>query len=144
MATIRRALALCGLLLLSSLSGITSGADDFSDSHDVDSFPVGWQNLVWSGSENQTHWAQIYYPSNESGLGQPIDNASGPFSLLIWIGDEGESSDQYDWLGKTISTAGYIIIVIPPDWNSDDTLAQCSSILGLWYRIQYNNQNGSL
>ena len=149
MATIRRALALCGLLLLSSLSGITSAADDFSDSHEVDSFPVGWQNIVWSGEENRTHWAQIYYPSNEypsneSGLGQPIDNASGPFPLLIWIGDEGESSDQYDWLGKTVATSGYIIIVLPPDWNSDDTLAQCSSILGLWHRIQYNNQNGSL
>ena len=100
MATIRRALALSCLLLLSSLSGITSGADDFSDSHEVDSFPVGWQNIVWSGEDNRTHWAQIYYPSNEypsneSGLGRSIDNVSGPFPLLIWIGDAGESSDQY-------------------------------------------------
>jgi len=144
MATIRRTLALSGLLLLSSLSGVTSGAESFSDTHEIDSLPAGWQAIAWNGNDNQTHWGQIYYPSNASGLGQPIDNTSGPFPLLIWIGDEGESSDQYDWLGKTVATSGYIIIVLPPDWNSDNTMAQCSDILALWYRLVYNNQNGSL
>ena len=144
MATTWRALVLSGLLLLSSLSGVTSGADSFSDTHEMDSLPAGWQSIVWNGGDNQTHFGQIYYPANQSGYGEPIDNASGPYPVLIWIGDDGESNEQYDWLGKTIATTGYIIIVLPPDWNSDDTLAQCSDILALWYRLNYNNQNGSL
>ena len=144
MATRWRALVLSGLLLLSSLSGVTSGSNQFSDTHEMDSLAAGWQSIVWNGGDNQTHFGQIYYPANQSGFGQPIDNASGPFPVLIWIGDDGESNEQYDWLGKTIATTGYIIIVLPPDWNSDDTMAQCSDILALWYRLNYNNQNGSL
>ena len=88
MATIRRALVLSGLLLISSLSGVTSGADSFSDTHETDSLPAGWQSIVWNGADNQTHFGQIYYPSNQSGFGQPIDNTSGPFPVLIWIGDD--------------------------------------------------------
>ena len=125
MATIRRALALSSLFLLASFSGVASGAENFSDSHETDALPVGWQNIIWSGADNQTHWGQIYYPSNVSGLGKPIDNVSGPYPVLIWIGDEGESSEQYDWLGKSVASAGYVIVVLPPDWNSDDTVNQC-------------------
>lgn len=144
MATIRRALALSSLFFLASFSGVASGAENFSDSHETDALPVGWQNIIWSGGDNQTHWGQIYYPSNVSGLGKPIDNVSGPYPLLIWIGDEGESSEQYDWLGKSVASAGYVIVVLPPDWNSDDTVNQCADILSMWYRLEYNNQNGSL
>ena len=144
MATPRAALVLSALLLLSPLAGFSSASENFSDSHEVDTLPAGWQNIVFSGTENQSHWGQIYYPANGSGLGQPIANTSGPYPLLIWIGDEGEASDQYDWIGKVLATAGYITVVLPPDWNSDDTGNQCASVLGLWLRLQYNHQNGSL
>jgi len=144
MATIRTAILLSALLLLTPFAGFSSGSTDFSDSHDAGSLSAGWQNLVFTGDENSSHWAQIYYPANESGVGQPIDNLSGPYPLLIWIGDEGEASDQYDWIGKILATAGYITIVLPPDWNSDETSSLCISVISLWLRLEYNNQNGSL
>ena len=143
MATYQRALALSFLLLISSFSTITSGSENFSDSHEVDTFPAGWQNLIWVGLDNESHWAQIYYPANVTGLGKPIDNVSGPYPVLIWIGDDGESSEQYDWLGKAAATSGYITIVLPPDWTPDNTMEQCGDILAMWYRLEYNNQNGS-
>ena len=144
MTAMRTALVLSALLILTPLSAISGASDDFSDSHQSDTFSAGWQNLVFAGYENTTHFAQIYYPANDSGLGQPVDNASGPYPLLIWIGDEGEANDQYDWIGKSLATAGYITVVLPPDWNSQETGNQCLSILNLWFRLQYNNQNGSL
>ena len=144
MTSPRAALVLSALLLLSPLAALSSASESFSESHEIDTLPAGWQNIVFSETENQSHWGQIYYPANESGLGQPIANTSGPYPLLIWIGDEGEDSDQYDWIGKVLASAGYITVVLPPDWNSDDTGPQCESILGLWSRLQYNHQNGSL
>ena len=93
MATIWRALALTGMLLLSSISSMASASDNFSDSHDESTFPPGWNPLIWNGADNETHWGQLYYPAieydtvNEEGAGQPIDNASGPFPLLVWIGE---------------------------------------------------------
>ena len=144
MATFRAALVLSALLLISPLSALSSASEDFSDSEQTGTYPAGWQTYVFLGAENSTHFAQIYYPANESGLGQPIDNASGPYPLLIWIGGEGEANDQYDWVGKQMATAGYITVVLPPDWNALETGSQCASILNLWFRLQYNNQNGSL
>ena len=143
MATSRMALILSAILLISPLSGFASGLDSYSDSHELDTLPAGWQDLMFSGDENGTHRAQIYYPANESGLGQPMDNVSGPYPLLIWIGGEGEDRDQYDWLGKELATAGYIVTVLPPDWNSQQTQSQCASILGLWMGLQYSNLNGN-
>jgi hypothetical protein len=143
MATFRVALVLSALLLFAPFSALSSASEGFSDSHETGSFPVGWQNILFLDHENDTHWSQIYYPANESGLGQPIANTSGPYPLLIWIGDEGESNDQYDWLGKEIATAGYITVVLPPDWNSDQTGSQCGAIMALWGKLFHNNQNGS-
>ena len=105
MAAVRNALLLTALLLFAPLSAVSGASDDFSDTDQNGPYSAGWQNLVFAGAENTTHFAQIYYPANEypaneSGLGQPIDNASGPFPLLIWIGGDGEANDQYDWLGK--------------------------------------------
>ena len=139
MASIRTAFFLTALLLLTPLAGFSSAANDFSDSHDVGTLSAGWQNLVFIGDENSSHWAQIYYPANASGEGQPIDNRSGPYPLLIWVGDDGEDSDQYDWIGKVLATAGYITIVLPPDWNSDSTASQCISIISLWMLLDNNN-----
>ena len=144
MASIRTAFFLTALLLLTPFAGFSSATNGFSDSHDVGTLSAGWQNLVFTGDENSSHWAQIYYPANESGEGQPIDNRSGPYPLLIWVGDDGEDSDQYDWIGKVLATAGYVTIVLPPDWNSDDTASLCISIISLWLRLEYNNENGSL
>ena len=81
MASIRTAFFLTALLLLTPLAGFSSAANDFSDSHDVGTLSAGWQNLVFIGDENSSHWAQIYYPANASGEGQPIDNQSGPYPL---------------------------------------------------------------
>ncbi|MEE2747494.1 MAG: hypothetical protein VX473_03390 [Candidatus Thermoplasmatota archaeon] len=143
MATYQRALFLSLFLVLSSFSGISSASDNFSQSHGMDTFPVGWQEIVWAGIDNETHWGQIYYPANVSGLGKPMDNASGPYPVLIWIGDDGETSEQYDWLGEAVASKGYIAVVLPPDWNPDNTLGQCGDILAMWFRLQYNNENGS-
>ena len=143
MATFARPLGLAILLCLSSFSGLAVGSEEFSETHEAETFSSGWSTIVWAGDENATHFGQIYYPSNVSGLGEPIDNTSGPYPLLIWVGDEGESRDQYDWLGIELASAGYITMVLPPDWNSGETQSQCISILNLLNRLEYNNQNGS-
>ena len=144
MATFRTAFVLSALLLLSPFSALSSASESFSDTHEIETLSAGWQTIIFSSDEeNTTHWAQIYYPANESGLGQPIANTTGPYPLLIWIGDEGEANDQYDWLGKKVATAGYITVVLPPDWNSQQTGSQCGAILALWMRLHHNNQNGS-
>ena len=144
MATFRTAFVLSALLLLLPFSALSSASESFSDTHEIETLSAGWQTIIFSSDEeNTTHWAQIYYPANESGLGQPIANTTGPYPLLIWIGDEGEANDQYDWLGKKVATAGYITVVLPPDWNSQQTGSQCGAILALWMRLHHNNQNGS-
>ena len=142
MATFRKALILCILLLCSSQASSASNSN-FSEVFEEETFNTSSQNLVWSDQNNVTHFGQIYYPSTSPGTAQPIDNTSGPYPLLIWIGADGEANDQYDWLGEHLSKAGYITVVLPPDWNSAETQNQCLSILYLWYRLEYNHNNGS-
>jgi len=134
MATFRKALILCILLLCSSQASSASNSN-FSEVFEEETFNTSSQNLVWSDQNNVTHFGQIYYPSTSPGTAQPIDNTSGPYPLLIWIGADGEANDQYDWLGENLSKAGYIVVVLPPDWNSAETQNQCLSILYLWYRL---------
>ncbi len=142
MATSRKALLLSIMLLVASHSVIASNSE-FSDVFDEESLHASSQGLIWSDQNNVTHFGQIYYPATSPGSAQPIDNTSGPYPLLIWIGADGEANDQYDWLGMYLAEAGYITIVLPPDWNSADTQNQCLSILYLWYRLEYNHINGS-
>jgi hypothetical protein len=142
MAISRKALVLCAMLLIASHSGSATDSG-FSDVFEQESFHASSQSLIWSDQNNDTHFGQIYYPATSPGSAQPIDNTSGPYPLLIWIGADGEANDQYDWLGENLSKAGYITVVLPPDWNSADTQNQCLSILYLWYRLEYNHINGS-
>ena len=131
------------MLLLCSSQASSASNSNFSEVFEEETFNTSSQNLVWSDQNNVTHFGQIYYPSTSPGTAQPIDNTSGPYPLLIWIGADGEANDQYDWLGEHLSKAGYIVVVLPPDWNSAETQNQCLSILYLWYRLEYNHNNGS-
>ncbi len=142
MATVRKALIICMMFIVASYSGSASGSS-FSETFEGDTFLASSQSLVWAGDQNETHFGQIYYPSTSSGTGEPIDNESGPYPLLVWIGAEGQANDQYDWLGMHLATAGYITVVLPPDWNSVETQSQCISIIMLWFRLEYNHLNGS-
>ena len=142
MTTSRKALVLCAMLLIASHASSASDSN-FSEVFEEDNFPASSHGLIWSAQNNDTHFGQMYYPATTQGTATPIDNTSGPYPLLIWIGADGEANDQYDWLGMHLAKAGYITIVLPPDWNSADTQNQCLSILYLWYRLEYNHNNGS-
>ncbi|MBJ84708.1 MAG: hypothetical protein CMB52_04235 [Euryarchaeota archaeon] len=142
MAGARKALILCVMLLIATHSSSASDSN-YSEVFEEDTFFSSSQSMIWSDDTNDTHIGQIYYPATEEGSGKPIDNTSGPYPVLIWIGDDGEANDQYDWLGQHLATSGYITIVLPPDWNSAETQSQCVSIIMLWYRLEYNHLNGS-
>ena len=85
MAISRKALVLCAMLLIASHSGSATDSG-FSDVFEQESFHASSQSLIWSDQNNDTHFGQIYYPATSPGSAQPIDNTSGPYPLLIWIG----------------------------------------------------------
>ena len=142
MTTSCKALVLCAMLLIASHTSIASDTN-FSQTFEEDTLSTSSRSLVWVGDDNQTHIGQIYYPSTSTGEGKPIDNSSGPYPLLIWIGGDGEANNQYDWLGVHLASSGYITVVLPPDWNAGETQSQCISIIMLWNRLEYNHLNGS-
>ena len=95
MTTSRKALILCAMLLLASHTSAASDSD-FSEVFEEGNFPASSHGLIWSDQNNVTHFGQMYYPATTQGTATPIDNTSGPYPLLIWIGADGEANDQYD------------------------------------------------
>ena len=74
-------------------------------------------------------------------MAQPIDNTSGPYPLLIWIGADGEANDQYDWLGEHLSKAGYITVVHHPLNSAKHESMFVDSLFVV--SLEYNHNNGS-
>ena len=132
-----RVATLLALLILFSLISVAEASDEsFSPSVEVDTFPVGTSYLSWEDSENETHNSLAYYPALSNGFSTPVDNASGPYPLVMWFGDEGEEVDQYDWVGNNLASAGYLVVVLPPDWTAEQTSVQCVEAINLYFGLQ--------
>ena len=132
-----RASGLLVLLIFLSILSVTEASNEsFPPSVDIDTFPVGTSYLSWDDAENETHVSLMYYPAVSSGEGAPVDNSSGPYPLLFWFGDESESTDQYDWIGNNLASAGYLVAVLPPDWVAERTATQCSEVISVYAGLQ--------
>ena len=138
-------LLLALIFLCSTGLPLCEAAEDpnFSDTHSEETFPVGLAELYWQDEDEQVHSGQMYYPANSSGPNTPMDNVSGPYPIFLWLVDEGEEADNYDWIGSNLASSGYIVFTLPPDWAADETADLLSDILYLRARLVWSNQNGS-
>ena len=141
-----RATALTLLLCLSLALPLSQAIENanFATPHGEGTFTVGEADIWWVGEDDEPHGARMYYPATTAnGTAPPIDNTSGPFPVLIWIGDESEDADNYGWIGTRLASAGIIVLSLPPDWNAGDTYVQIKDIVRLLLRLADNDQNGS-
>ncbi len=93
----------------------------------VNSGFVGWFEGENSGLEE----FRVSYPSVSDGENTQMAQ-NGPFAIVVFIPDEGESVDQYVWLQDGLSKWGYITLVTTSyweaidatlnDWNENNTL----------------------
>ena len=81
----------------------------------VNSGFIGWLEGENSGLEE----FRISYPSVSDGEKNPMAQ-NGPFAIVVFIPDEGESVDQYVWLQDGLSKWGYITLVTTSNWEAID------------------------
>ncbi len=146
MRTQFRAAGLILILLLTPLSAAIPEDGNHGESSSEGTYAVGEANVWWTGEDDESHGGILYYPARStngsSGLA-PIDNASGPFPLVVWFGDEDEEVDNYAWACERMASAGYIVFSLPSDWNAAETATQVLDVLHLYLRLWENNINGS-
>ena len=81
----------------------------------VNSGFIGW----FEGENSGLGEFRISYPSVSDGENTPMAQ-NGPFAIVVFIPDEGESVDQYIWLQDGLSKWGYITLVITSSWEAID------------------------
>ena len=74
---------------------------------------VGW---VQEDSPNLGEY-RISYPATSDGKNADMAQ-NGPFAIVVFFPDEGESVDQYVWLQEGLSRWGYITLVVESPWES--------------------------
>ena len=60
---------------------------------------------------------RISYPATSDGKNADMAQ-NGPFAIVVFYPDEGESVDQYAWLQEGLSRWGYITLVVSSSWES--------------------------
>jgi len=135
------------LMLLSALP--TNGASwapevnhNYTSSHQSGTFQVGTSDLRFQSSDNEQWVGEIYYPAVTSAEMADLNNSSAPYPVVIFIPDEGEDADNYDWFGNTIASAGYIVITIPSMRSSSEWAILMEDIDSLWNKIRFLNATG--
>ena len=81
----------------------------------VNSGFIGWLE----GEKSGLGEFRISYPSVSDGEKAPMAQ-NGPFAIVVFIPDEGESVDQYLWLQDGLSKWGYITLVTTSSWEAID------------------------
>ncbi len=97
-------------LLIAILLLPTTLADSFPNQN-VNSGCVGW---VESSNEKIGEY-RLSYPSVSDGKDANMAQ-NGPFAIVVFQPDDGESVDQYIWLQDGLSKWGYITLVVNSDW----------------------------
>ena len=118
----RKAILMLSILLLSFVS-----AESFPNQNSNSGF-VGW-----SYYDTEAFDFRISYPSVEDGEDSNMAR-NGPFAIVVFIVDDGESIDQYEWLQTGLSKYGYITLVV------DDRLESWSDVQGTLEKMN----NGTL
>jgi hypothetical protein len=104
----------------------------------AEQFPVQNVNsgfIGWLEGENSLGEYRISYPAVSDGQKTPMAQ-NGPFAIVVFIPDEGESVEQYVWLQDGLSKWGYITLVTTSGWDGIDTT------LNAWN--ENNNEDNSL
>ena len=96
------------------------GAEDFP-TQNINSGFVGWQ----SDFTEEIGEYRISYPSVANGEGINMAQ-NGPFAIVIFMGDDGEDTDQYEWLQDGLSKWGYIVLVVQDGVKLESILNQLS------------------
>ena len=81
----------------------------------VNSGFIGWLE----GEKSGLGEFRVSYPSVSDGEKTPMAQ-NGPFAIVVFIPDEGESVDQYVWLQDGLSKWGYITLVTASNWEAID------------------------
>ena len=114
-----RTLLTCAVVLtLASPSAMALLEEDtgFEESHAGVDFPVGWTEFRMDGPFSPQ--VRMVYPAMFDGEDKDMAG-NGPFSWLVFVGDEGESIDSYTLLTDELVKRGFIVVVTQP--LSDET-----------------------
>ena len=106
----KRVLFLIAILLIP-----TTLAEQFPVQN-INSGFVGWLEDSNSNIGNY----RLSYPSVSDGEDTNMAQ-NGPFAVVVFMPDNGESVDQYIWLQDGLSKWGYITLVVDSNWNSIET-----------------------
>ncbi|MBL6886791.1 MAG: hypothetical protein ISR24_05205, partial [Candidatus Poseidonia sp.] len=107
----RLVLFLCSLLLLPNAMALMDEDQHFQPKHEGVDFPVGWTDFNLDGPFSPQ--VRMVYPAMVDGEDKDMAG-NGPFSWLVFIGDSGESIDDYMLLTEPFAQRGFIVIVATP------------------------------
>ena len=107
----RLVLLLCSLLLLPNVTALMEEDQQFQSAHEGVDFPVGWTDFM--GGPFSSPDVRMLYPAMVAGEDKDMAG-NGPFSWLIFIGDSGESIDDYMLLTEPLVQRGFIVLVTTP------------------------------
>ncbi|MCH1461958.1 MAG: hypothetical protein L7U25_06345 [Candidatus Poseidonia sp.] len=116
----RLVLLLCSLLLLPNVTALLEEDQQFQSAHEGVDFPVGWTDFM--GGPFSSPDVRMLYPAMVAGEDKDMAG-NGPFSWLIFIGDSGESIDDYMLLTEPLVQRGFIVLVTTPMDDETDVEA---------------------
>ena len=135
----RLVLFLCSLLLLPNAMALMEEDPDFQPTHDGVDFPVGWTDFNLGGPFSPQ--VRMVYPAMFDGEDKDMAG-NGPFSWLVFIGDSGESIDDYMLLTESFAQRGFIVVVSTPmndETDVEETLERLTDIADAM--VQQNQSN---
>lgn len=115
---------------------------DYPSSHENGSFEVGTSDLRFQSSESELWVGEIYYPADASAERSDLNNSSAPYPVVVFIPDEDEDTDNYDWFGTTVASAGYIVVTIPAERSTSEWATLMQDIDSMWNKLRYLNATG--
>ena len=135
----RLVLFLCSLLLLPNAMALMDEDQHFQPKHEGVDFPVGWTDFNLDGPFSPQ--VRMVYPAMVDGEDKDMAG-NGPFSWLVFIGDSGESIDDYMLLTEPFAQRGFIVIVATPindETDVEETLERLTDITEIM--VQQNQTN---
>jgi hypothetical protein len=103
-------------MLFSSVAMLSSAAREesanFAGAVAADRFEVGWEDGTYQDYDGDEIDIRLYYPASSPGEEVDVDCAWAPYPWVVFHGDDGEDHDDYEWFGRGLAKAGYVVVVI--------------------------------
>ena len=135
----RLVLLLCSLLLLPNALALMEEDQNFQEAHTGVDFPVGWTDFNLDGPFSPQ--VRMVYPAMADGEDKDMAG-NGPFSWLVFIGDSGESINDYTLMTEPFAQRGFIVMVTTPmddETDVEETLERLTDITEIM--VQQNQTN---